>query len=166
MHISMHMGGNAWHPFKMTRKEWLDINYDYIRLLLGLLFSIRDVSLLWISQHQSDKSASMLLWTRDFSNDRFSEEKLQESRSSSRATVAVVANGKGEPSDKVCASSEFGFGGILVSTGLEMRKVKRCWSEKRQYADAVGLWVMPHSDGSYSKRKGLSFSFFFTVVFT
>lgn len=64
-------------------------------------------------------------------------------RSSSRATVAVVANGKGEPIDKVCetadASSEFGFGGILVSTCQEMRKEKRCWTEKRQYADAVGL---------------------------
>lgn len=53
--------------------------------------------------------------------------------------MAVVANGKGEPSDKVCASSEFGFGGILVSTCQEMRKEKSCWTEKRQYADAVGL---------------------------
>lgn len=123
----------------MTRKEPLDINYDYVRLLLGLLFSIRDVTLLSISRHQSDKSASMLSWTCDCSNDRFSEGKLQESRSSSRATVAVVANGKGEPSDKVCASSEFGFGSTLVSTCQEMREEKGCWTEKRQYADAVGL---------------------------
>lgn len=48
-----------------------------------------------------------------------------------------LANGKGEPIDKVCetvdASSEFGSGGILVSTYQEMRM------EKRQYADTIGL---------------------------
>lgn len=156
MHISMHMGGNAWHPFKMTRKERLEINYDYVRLLLGLLFSIRDVTLLSISRASEWQKCLDV----DFSNDRFSEEKPQESRSSCRATVAVVANGKGEQSDKVFASSEFGFGGTLVSTCQEMRKEKRCWTEKRQYADAVGLWVMPRSDGKTER------SFFFTVVFT
>lgn len=159
MHISMHMGGNAWHPFKMTRKERLDINYDYVRLLLGLLFSIRDGTLLAISRHQSDKSASMLSWTCDFSNDRFSEEKsYRKADLAARRRWRLWQMEKGEPSDKVSASSEFGFGGILVSTCQDMRKEKRRWTEKRQYSDAVGLWVMPCSDGSDSKRKGLSFS--------